>query len=263
MSNSVTVCIVGDVVGKPGRTTLVRLVPAIRQRYTVDFFIANCENIAGGSGITPATAQEVFDAGVDVITMGDHIWGNRDGYQLIEKEPRLLRPANYPEVNPGRGFCIVKVHEYNIAVVNLVGRIFMNPSDCPFRVGAHVIEKIRAVTPIVIVDIHAEATSEKIALGRYFAGKASAVVGTHTHVQTADEQIFPQGTAYMTDLGMTGAHESIIGRSIEPVLQRFVSQMPHRFTMASEDLRISGALISIDTETGRAQTIRRIQEKLA
>lgn len=254
---------IGDIVGRPGRTVVEKLLPSLVKEHQVDAVIANGENAAGGSGITATTANELFKAGVHIITLGDHTWDQKEMPGLIEKETRMIRPANYPAGVPGRGTTILEVKFCpSLAVLNLQGRTFMGPMDDPFRIGLQEVEALRQKTPIIFVDFHAEATSEKIALGRYLDGKISALVGTHTHVQTADEQIFPGGTAFLCDAGFTGAHESVIGRAIEPVLKRFVTGMPQRFVVADRDVKLQGALITLDNETGKATAIERISENL-
>lgn len=260
----ITVLAAGDIVGRPGRRTVSELVPAIRRREGVGFCLANGENAAGGAGITPDCAAELFAAGIDVITSGDHIYDNRGILQIIGEEPRLLRPANFSESAAGRGFGLFQIAGGPPAgVVNLIGRTFLAQADCPFAAADRAIESLRKEAKIIIVDMHAEATSEAVAMGWFLDGRVSAVLGTHTHVQTADETILPNGTAYITDMGMTGAHRSILGREIEPVLRHFRTGMPARFEVAELDLRLSGVLLTIDPETGRALSVRRIQERLA
>jgi metallophosphoesterase (TIGR00282 family) len=239
------------------------LVPKLRLEHGIDVVIANGENSAGGSGITPATAAEIFAAGVDVITSGDHLWDQKEVSQLLQNEPRFLRPINYPEGTAGQGSTIVRREGFPpVGVLNVQGRTFLAPLEHPFRVMEVEVKRLREITPILFVDVHAEATSEKIALGRFLDGRVSAVIGTHTHVQTADEQIFPGGTAFLCDAGFTGPHESILGREIEPIVQRFLTQTPQRFGVASERILLQGALIDVDDLTGRARSIRRISEPL-
>jgi len=255
---------IGDIVGKPGRQAIKELVPAIVKKRKIGFVIANAENAAGGSGITPDITEELLDYGVDVLTSGDHIWKKKEIVEFIDQEPRLLRPANYPQGVPGRGMNILKAKNGSkIAVINLLGRVFMSTVDCPFAVAQKLIEDLKKKTPIIIVDMHAEATSEKLAMGRYLDGIVTAVLGTHTHVQTADERILPKGTAYITDVGMAGPYESILGRGIEQILIRFLTQMPTRFQMASEDVQLHGVIVDVDEKTGKAKAIERIQEKLS
>jgi 2',3'-cyclic-nucleotide 2'-phosphodiesterase len=259
----ITILFSGDIVGKPGRTAVRELLPVLKKRYSVDCVIANAENAAGGSGLTPDTVSELISSGVQVLTSGDHIWKNRAVYEIIGREERLLRPANYPVGVPGRGSVVITVGSgVRVGVINLLGRIFMKPAECPFAVAMRECDSIRAESPVIIVDIHAEATSEKIAMGRYLDGKVTAVVGTHTHVQTADEQILPGGTAYITDVGMTGPTVSILGREIEPVVRHFLTQMPERFNVASEGIEFQGVLIRADEHTGKAVGIERVRGKL-
>ncbi|HEX5397991.1 MAG TPA: TIGR00282 family metallophosphoesterase [Verrucomicrobiae bacterium] len=260
---------IGDIVGQPGRNAVKTLLPELRGRHALDFVIANGENSAGGSGITPRTAEEIFAAGVDVITSGDHLWDQKEVMELLANERRFLRPLNYPPGTPGRGSDIFEIRnsEFGIrnstAVLNLQGRTFMQPPlDNPFLLAVEEVKKLRERTKIIFVDFHAEATSEKIAFGRYLDGQVSAVVGTHTHVQTADEQIFPGGTAFLTDAGFTGPHESVLGRDIEPVIKRFLTGMPQRFEVAKERVILHGAVIEIDEATGKARKIQRVAETL-
>jgi len=253
------ILIIGDVVGNPGRQAIAEIYPGLKEKYQVDFFIANCENAAHGAGITPKIADEIFSLGVDVITMGDHVWDQKDIYDYIRKNERILRPVNFPREAPGRGSVIgVSKNGYKVAVINAVGQVFMKPVDSPFVPVKEEVARLAKETPVIIVDMHAEATSEKIAMAWYLDGQVSAVVGTHTHVQTADEQIFPQGMAYITDLGMTGPYRSVLGREIEPVLKRFTTQLPAKYTIASEDVKLMGVLLDVDNLTGKAKTIERI-----
>jgi len=254
---------IGDIVGSPGREAINKLLPGLKEEYSLDFIIANAENATGGSGIVPKVAQELFDSGVDVLTSGDHIWKKKDIFELINKEERILRPINYPLGLPGKGSNIFKTKGgIKIGVINVNGRVFMDPLECPFKTTLIAQESLNKETHIIIVDIHAEATSEKVALGRYLDGKVSAVLGTHTHIQTADEKILPQGTAYITDVGMTGPYDSVIGRRVEDVLERFVTSVPVRFEVASGDIQLAGAVIDIDEKTGKARSITRVQKKL-
>ena len=254
---------IGDVVGSPGRQAVAQLVPKLRERHQIHFVIANGENSAGGSGITPATASELFSAGVDCITSGDHLWDQKEVMGLLENEPRFLRPRNYPSGTPGHGSAVLDRSGLPpIAVINLQGRVFMPEIENPFSSALAEVERLRQRTNIIFIDMHAEATSEKIALARMLDGKVSAVVGTHTHVQTADEQIFPGGTAFLCDAGFTGAHESVLGRDIGPIIARFLTNMPQRFTVAKERVRLQGALIEINAASGRAEKIQRISEPL-
>lgn len=225
--------------------------------------VANGENSAGGNGITPSMAEEIFAAGVDVITSGDHLWDQREVIQLLESEPRFVRPVNHVAGTPGRGYTVVETAAgVKVGVMNVQGRTFMAPMENPFLVAREAVERLREVTPVIFVDMHAEATSEKIAMARLLEGLVSAVVGTHTHVQTADERVLPGGTAMMCDAGFTGPHDSVLGRDIEPVLKRFLTGMPQRFTVAAERILLQGALVEIDEVTGKAYSIRRISERL-
>ena len=247
--------------GQPGRRAVRQMLPRLRQQLQVDFVIANGENAAGGSGITQNTAAELFAGGVDVLTTGDHVWDQKEAMPFIQDEPRLLRPLNYPAGTPGRGSGIFeRGTPLPIAVVNVQGRVFMHELENPFPCLADEVRKLAVATPVIVVDMHAEATSEKIALARMMDGHVSAVIGTHTHVQTADEQVFPGGTAYLTDAGFTGPHESVLGRRIEPVIRRFTTLLPQRFEVASGQIKIQGALIEIDGSTGKATSIRRVSE---
>lgn len=252
---------IGDVVGAPGRKAVSLLVPRLRSQHRVHFVIVNGENSAGGAGITPATASEIFSAGVDVITSGDHLWDQKEVTELLENEPRFLRPLNYPEGTIGQGSTVLEREGLpTLAVMNLQGRVFMGDLENPFNAALAEVERLRARTNIIFIDMHAEATSEKIALARMLDGRVSAVVGTHTHVQTADEQIFPSGTAFLCDAGFTGAQESVLGREIDPVIKRFMTNTPQRFGVAKERVRLQGALIEINDTSGRAERIERVSE---
>ncbi len=261
---------IGDIVGQPGRNAVKTLLPKLREQHALDFVVANGENSAGGSGITPKTADEIFSAGVDVITSGDHLWDQKEVMELLQNEKRFLRPLNYPPGTPGQGSAIFQIQDprpktrdpISIAVLNIQGRTFMSPLEHPFLLAAEEVKRLREQTKIIFVDFHAEATSEKIAFARFLDGQVSAVVGTHTHVQTADEQIFPGGTAYLSDAGFTGPHESVLGREIEPVIRRFLTNMPQRFEVAKERVILHGAVIEIDDASGKALNIRRVSEAL-
>lgn len=253
---------IGDIVGNPGRETIKACLPGLQEEFGLDFVVANAENAAGGSGITPRVAEELFGFGVDVLTSGDHVWKKREIFEIIGKEDRILRPANFPSDAPGRGFGVFKTKKgVKVGVVNLQGRVFMQPIDCPFKASRKIMDELSGQTKIIIVDIHAEATSEKVALGWYLDGKASAVLGTHTHIQTADERLLPLGCAYITDAGMTGPVDSVIGRRIEDVLERFITCVPTRFEVATENLMLQGAVIGINENTGKAESIVRVQRK--
>ena len=249
----------GDIFGKPGRKLIQEKLHSLLHEYRIDFCIANIENAAGGFGITPQIADELLNSGIDLLTSGSHIWDKRAILPYLSEQPKLLRPHNYPRGTPGTGIytgdtrCGVRV-----GVLNLQGRVFMAAIDCPFTTGLTAIEHIRKQTSIILVDFHAEATSEKQAFGWYVDGRVTAVLGTHTHVQTADERILPRGTAYITDLGMTGPHDSVIGSVPDLALDRFLLQMPNRLEPATGNLRICGALIEIDESNGHALDIQRI-----
>jgi metallophosphoesterase (TIGR00282 family) len=262
---------IGDIVGQPGRNAVKILLPKLREQHALDFVIANGENSAGGNGITPMTAGEIFAAGVDVITSGDHLWDQKEVMELLASEKRFLRPLNYPAGTPGQGSGVFEVRSQksearspiSIGVLNVQGRTFMQPPlENPFTLALEEVKRLRERTKIVFVDFHAEATSEKIAFGRFLDGQVSAVVGTHTHVQTADEQILPLGTAYLTDAGFTGPHDGCLGREIEPVIKKFLTGMPQRFEVARNRVQLHGAVIEIDAASGRAIKIQRVAEPL-
>jgi metallophosphoesterase (TIGR00282 family) len=250
---------IGDIFGKPGRRLVQEKLHGLIQEYRADFCIANVENAAGGFGITPQIAEDLLKSEIDVLTSGNHIWDKRAIIPYLSEQPRLLRPHNYPAGNPGCGIFVGDTNcGVRIGVLNLQGRVFMAAIDCPFVTGRAAIEQIRKHTPVIIVDFHAEATSEKQAFGWYMDGLVSAVVGSHTHVQTADERILPRGTAYITDLGMVGGHDSVIGSVPDLALDRFLRQIPVRLEPASGNLRICGVVIDIDDSTGRALAIQRL-----
>jgi metallophosphoesterase (TIGR00282 family) len=253
------ILMVGDVFGDPGRAAVARLVPRLRQEHAIDFCVVNVENAAGGSGVTPAMARQFLEQGADVMTSGNHIWNRREIVEYITKENLLLRPANFPAGTPGVGHVTVKCGPHRVAVLNLMGRVFMNPIDCPFQKADEIVPELRRQTPIVLVDMHCEATSESIAMGWHLDGRVSAVVGTHRHVQTADERVLPGGTAYITDLGMTGPTEGVIGVDREIILQRFLTQMPARFEPAKGPAALHGVVVALDPESGRASDIRRLR----
>lgn len=254
---------IGDIVGEPGRKAVKTLLPRLREQHALDFVVANGENSAGGSGITPKTAEEIFSAGVDVITSGDHLWDQKEVIGLLQAESSFLRPLNYPAGTPGRGSLVYQMNNQPpVGILNLQGRTFMPALDNPFVCARAEVEKMREKTKIIFVDFHAEATSEKAALGRMLDGLVSAVVGTHTHVQTADERIFPGGTAFLSDAGFTGPHESVIGREIEPVVKRFLTLQPQKFAVAEKDVKLQGVIVDINPHTGRAENITRVSEDL-
>lgn len=253
----------GDVVGKVGRQTVFDLLPELKKEFSLEATIVNVENAAGGSGITPRIADQFFEAGCDVLTSGDHVWDRPELQPYLNEHDRLLRPANFPQGAPGRGWCVTSTASgHKLGVINILGRVFMRYNvDCPFRILSSVVEQIRGQTPIIVVDMHAEATSEKNALGFFMDGKVSAVLGTHTHIQTADEKILPQGTAYITDLGMTGPYDSVIGQNKEKIIKRFLSGIPERFEVAENDPWLCGVVIDLDEKTGMARKITRLQRK--
>ena len=256
------VLIIGDIVGEPGRKALFLSLSQIIQDESVDFVVANAENAAGGFGITGNIAGKLYSYGVDCITTGNHVWRNREVFKVIDTDSRLLRPANYPHGTPGRGWTLIEKNGVKLAVLNLMGRIYMEPLDCPFRTARREISVIKKETKHIIVDFHGEATSEKIAMGWWLDGHVSAVVGTHTHVQTADERVLPGGTAYITDAGMTGPFDSIIGVRKERALSKFTTLIPSKFITAEDDVRLSAVLVTIDTESGKASMIKRIHRQV-
>ncbi len=251
----------GDIVGAPGRNAVITRLPQLKEQHGIDFTIVNGENAAGGRGITGKITIELLRAGVSVITTGDHIWDQKEVVAFLDLEPRLLRPINYPSGAPGHGSIVLETAKGKVGVVNVQARTFMQPIlENPFHALDEIIAKMRVETANIVVDVHGETTSEKIAIGRFLDGKVSAVIGTHTHVQTADEQIFPGGTAFLCDAGMCGPVNSILGRAIEPILQRFISNLPASFPVAAGEVRLRGALIDIDESTGRALRITRVDE---
>ncbi|MFQ5471871.1 MAG: YmdB family metallophosphoesterase [Dehalococcoidia bacterium] len=256
---SLTVLMIGDVVGKLGRRTVATVLPGLRESFDVDLVIANGENTAGGRGLTPATAQELYDAGVDVLTSGNHIWENREVYPILDSNEPVIRPLNYPEGTPGDGV----YKRDDIAIINLMGRTFMGVNlDCPFRSVDEALAGLDGY-PIVLVDLHAEATSEKVGMGHYLDGRVSAVVGTHTHIPTADARVLPGGTAYISDLGMVGALNSVLGMETEPVIERFLTQRPNRWNPVDKGPAIfNSVIISIDRTSGRATNIERVDREV-
>jgi metallophosphoesterase (TIGR00282 family) len=256
-----TVLFLGDVVGEPGRNAVISRLPELKEQHNIDFTIVNGENSAGGRGITGKITIDLLRAGVSVITTGDHIWDQKDILSFIDTEPRLLRPLNYPAGAPGNGSIVLETAKGKVGVINVQCRTFMQPIlDNPFRAVEEAVAKIREETPIIVVDVHGETTSEKIAMGHFLDGKVSAVIGTHTHVQTADNQILPGGTAFLCDAGMCGPAYSILGRTIEPILNRFVSNLPSAFPVAAGEVRLHGAVVEIDEKNGRAIRITRVDE---
>ena len=250
------VLMIGDVIGKPGRDAVESLVPSLRREFSIDLVIANGENTAGGFGLTPDTVSDLLDSDVDVITSGNHVWRQKEIIPFLNEEWPLIRPANYPPGTPGRGY----IRLGSTAVLNLMGRVFMNTLDCPFRTADQILQEMTGVNPpkTIIVDFHAEATSEKQAMGWYLDGRVSAVLGTHTHVATADARVLPGGTAFVTDVGMTGPYNSVIGSDIDSVLEGFLTQMPRRLQVARPPAILNSVLLDIDDETGAATGIQRV-----
>ncbi|MDI6732430.1 MAG: TIGR00282 family metallophosphoesterase [Planctomycetota bacterium] len=261
----VNILVIGDIVGRPGRLSIKEILPHLIKKEQIHFCVANGENAAGGSGITPQIATELFSYGINVITSGDHIWKKKEIIDYINKTPTLLRPANYPPESAGNGYGVFIINsnpDVKICVINLQGRVFMPPSDCPFHTIDNIISSMPSDTKIILVDMHTEATSEKVAMGWHLNGKVSCVFGTHTHIQTADESILSNGTAYITDVGMCGPYDSIIGRRTDRVLSAFITGMPATFDVAKSDIRVSGIILTIDSETGKTIRIKRISERL-
>jgi len=252
------ILMIGDVVAKPGRLAVLERIQDLREQYKIDFAVMNAENLAGGFSVTPSLCDQLFNSGIDVMTSGNHIFDKKEAIPYIAKQPRLLRPANYPPNTPGSGMWSGIVNNTPVAVINLMGRVFMPPSDDPFRVADQLLNSLPTETKVRIVDVHAEATSEKVAMGWYLDGRVSAVVGTHTHVQTADERLLPQGTAYLTDLGMTGSYSGVIGMNKEDVIARFTSAIAKRAEHSTQQARICAAVLEIDEENGRARSIVRL-----
>ena len=252
------VLVIGDVIGKPGRQAVRKLLPGLKQQYDLDLVIANAENAAGGLGLTAGTARELLDSGVDILTSGNHIWDQKEIIPYLDSDLPIIRPLNYPPGVPGRG-CLMRDH---IAIVNLIGRTYIGSFDCPFRAMDQLLSGFRGNYSTIIVDFHAEATSEKVAMGWYLDGRVSAVVGTHTHVGTIDARIFPKGTAHITDIGMTGPMNSIIGDDVQTVLNRFLTAMPHRLAVGSGRVLFNSVLINIDDKSGTALSIERIDREV-
>ena len=242
---------VGDIIGKPGRRVLQSQLPRLVDHHRADYVVVNVENSAGGFGVTPDVLAEIADLPIDCFTTGNHVWDKKEGLELLERNPRLLRPANYPDGNPGKGLYVGETAAgIRVATINLEGRVFMSNLDCPFRMADRLLAGLPPDVKVVFVDFHAEATSEKQAIGFYLDGRVSAVIGTHTHVPTADERVLPKGTAFLTDAGMTGPYESIIGMRADKVLKRFLLQTHSSFEVAKRDVRLAGAIVDIDEETG-------------
>ncbi|HQX82985.1 MAG TPA: TIGR00282 family metallophosphoesterase [Vicinamibacterales bacterium] len=254
---------IGDIIGRPGRDLLRRGLAAISSHHNIDLVIANVENSAAGFGVTPDIAHELFEYGVNVMTGGNHTWDKKEIIPYFAKEPRMIRPANFPEGTPGLGRHVARAaNGVQVGVINIMGRIFMNPLDDPFRVVLEQIQAVQEQAKIIFVDFHAEATSEKVAMGWHLDGRVAAMVGTHTHVQTADDRVLPKGTAYITDVGMTGPHDSVIGVDRAAIIHRFLTGLPQRFETATENPRLNGVVIQVDETTGRAQSITRLNLSL-
>lgn len=251
---------IGDIFGQPGRMAVAKVLPELCRESKFDIIIANGENASGGMGITSPIAQELFRLGIQVITTGNHVWKQKEIIEFLKTEPRLLRPLNYPPDVPGSGSIIIELDGIKVGVVNLMGRVFLTELDCPFRKGSKEIETIREKTPIIIVDMHSEATSEKVAMGWFLDGIVSAVIGTHTHVQTADEKILPGGTAFITDVGMTGPRDSVIGIKREIAIRRFLTQVPVRFEVAKGEAQFNAVIIEVDSNSGKATSIARVNK---
>jgi metallophosphoesterase (TIGR00282 family) len=255
----VRILFIGDIVGKPGQRILQRKLPEIRRRERINLVVANAENAADGSGITPSIYRKLREAGVDCLTLGDHIYRRVEIYPVLESESSVVKPANYPEAAPGNPWTVVQANNgVSVAVFCLIGRVYMKPVDCPFTAADRVLEQLPADVLVRIVDFHAEATSDKQVMGRFLDGRVTAVLGTHTHVPTADEEIFPGGTAFQCDVGMTGPHFSILGRKIERVLETTISFRPTQFQVATDDVRLNGSIVDVNPATGRAVNISRI-----
>ena len=252
------VLFIGDIVGRPGREAVRTFLPQLAKEYEVDFVVANGENAAGGRGITKDIAHELFDRGIDFLTMGNHTWDQKELETFIDDEPYLIRPANYPLGVPGKGYGVISKNGKKLGVLNLAGRAFLAPLENPFGMAIGIINQMRRQTPAILVDFHAEATSEKVAMGFFLNGKVSAVVGTHTHIQTADDRILDQGTAYITDVGMTGPRDSILGVKKDTIIKSFLTQMPFRIEVASGEAQLNAVMIQIDDQ-GRATAIERLQ----
>jgi metallophosphoesterase (TIGR00282 family) len=260
----VKICCIGDVVGKPGREALAALVPPLARRHGVDLVVANGENAAGGAGLTPETARDMLRSGVSVITTGNHVWKHRELVPYLDQEPRVVRPLNFPAGTPGRGAIVHALPDgRRVGIVNLIGRVFMEACDNPFRAVGPALAELRQQVRVIVVDMHGEATSEKRAMGHFLDGQVSVVFGTHTHVPTADEEILPRGTAYQTDVGMTGPYDSVIGVCKENIIERFLTNRPVAFTVAQGGVALRALLIDVDDESGRARSLERLTLPLA
>lgn len=258
----INILCIGDIVGRPGREALARVLPVIKKERSIDFVIVNAENASGGSGLLPKHADEILALGVDVITLGDHTWDKKEIIERLEENVRIIRPANFPCGTPGRGWTVVESAQgIKVGVINLLGRSFMRYNvECPFRALDAIHQELSKETSVMILDMHAETTSEKVAIGHYASGRLSGVFGTHTHIQTADEKVLSEGTAYITDLGMSGPYDSVIGQSKDVIIKRFLTSLPQKFEVAASTATVCGAVISIDEKTGRARSIVRLQQ---
>jgi len=257
------ILLVGDIVGKPGRNAFTQVAAKLKDEGRVDFIIANAENAASGRGPTPEMANAILNAGADVIILGDHAWDSKEMVAGIDMEDRIIRPANFPRTAPGRGWVRVETPEGPLVVLQLICRVFMQPSyDCPFQTADRMLKGELGGDKVIIVDFHGEASSERMAMGRFLDGRVTSVTGTHTHCQTSDNRIFPNGTAYMTDLGMTGPQDSVLGREVEPVLKKFLTGVPHKFNVAKGDPTLEGAILDVDMKSGKASNIERIRIKV-
>jgi len=252
---------IGDIVGRPGRRAVKTVLPELVHTYKPDAIIANGENAAGGLGLTQDTAEELLNLGITVLTTGNHVWKKKEFYRFLEDNMRVLRPANYPPGAPGKGATVIQLaNGTRLGVVNLIGRVFMSPLDCPFRVADSIVTELEEKCDLIVVDFHAEATSEKIAMGWFLDGRVACVVGTHTHVQTADERILPGGTGYISDLGMTGPIDSVLGVKTDIIIDRFLKGLPKQFQIAQGPTELCGVAVTVDESTGRAKAINRIKE---
>jgi metallophosphoesterase (TIGR00282 family) len=258
----INILCIGDVVGRPGRDILAKHLPLIKKEQAIDVVIVNGENAAGGSGILPKHALELMEMGADAITLGDHVWDKKEISEYLDEHTTIVRPANFPEGAPGKGWNVIaSANGTKVGVINLLGRSFMRYNvNCPFRTLDEALKEITSLTPIIVVDMHAETTSEKVAMGHYADGRVSVVFGTHTHIQTADEKVTSKGTAYITDLGMTGPYDSVIGQNKEKILKRFLTSLPQKFEVAEGDAKICGIIVSVDEKTGQARSISRLQQ---
>ncbi|MFH1146185.1 MAG: TIGR00282 family metallophosphoesterase [Pseudomonadota bacterium] len=263
MQSNVRILFIGDVVGKPGRKAVQLLVPRLVQNHQVDLVIANSENAAGGIGVTPTTADELFSYGASLLTSGNHIWAKKEIVDYLARQDKLLRPANYPPGLPGYGSAIIYTEEdVALGIINLQGRVYMSSLECPFRVAEREIDRLKGKVGAIIIDFHAEATSEKVALGWFLDGRVAAVIGTHTHIQTSDERILPRGTGYITDAGMTGSVDSVIGMKREIAIDRFLTQVPHKLEVAKSNIQLQGVILEIDTLKGKCASITRVRTSL-